>query len=303
MILYIRAMGFSAYDTKDKAEVLVANIIKNPTNKSVWHSSSGEKNIEYYKAYGEDYGLMVHGTMNEEEELNIQSLLPYSHGAYTTEIHEVDVVKQTKQELYHGFCEELSSGTPISFYLQNLADYKRAEKEKGVYINDIRLSAYCVEGTVILPIDKDETDLMLEEEEDKIRKELLNQARKGDEEAMNILDDEAFEASEILQERLQNEDILSVLEGFFVPVGDHDDIYSYLGTIKDIEEIINDETNEKIYRIKVQCMSIFIDAFINECDVVGHPIIGMRFKGTSWVHGTVDFQFDETVGTDETNHE
>lgn len=33
MILYIRALGFSVYDTKDKAEILVATIIKDSTEK------------------------------------------------------------------------------------------------------------------------------------------------------------------------------------------------------------------------------------------------------------------------------
>lgn len=294
MILYIRALGFGAYDTKEKAEDLVADIIKDPTDRVVWNGDKDEQHIEYYKEYGEDYGLVVRGTVSEDDELNVHSLLPYALGAHKTDIHEVDVVKQTDQEIYHGFCEELDSGTPISFFLQNMVDYKEAEKHEDAYINDIRLSAYCVEGTIILPIDKDETDVLLEEEEEKIRKELLEQARKGDEEAMAILDDEAYEASEILQERLQNEDILSVLEGFFVPVGDHDDIYSFLGNIEAIQEITNDLTGEKLFRLKIQCMSISIDVFINEEDLVGYPTVGMRFKGTSWVHGTVDFEFNHT---------
>lgn len=292
MILYIRALGFSAFDTKDKAEILVANIIKSPDKKDKW-TVNDENNIEYFKEYGDGFGLMIRGSVSEDEELNVHSLLPYSLGQHVTDIHEVDVVKQSEQEVYHGFCEEFSSGTPISFFLQNLTDYKKAEILKDIYINDIRISAYCVEATVILPIDKDDTDIMLEEEEDKIRKELLDQARKGDEEAMTILDDEAFEASEVLQERLQSEDILSVLEGFFVPVGDHDDIYSFLGNIEEVEELKNQETEEEIFRLKIQCMSITIDVFVNKNDLVGYPSKGMRFKATSWVHGTVDFDFDQ----------
>lgn len=248
--------------------------------------------MEYYKTFGDGFGLMIRGTLNQEDELNVHSLLPYSLGKHVTDIHEVDVVKQSEQEIYHGFCEEFDSGTPISFFLQNLIDYKNAEKADDVYIKDIRLSAYCVEATVILPIDKDATDILLEEEEEKIRKELLDQARKGDEDAMAILDDEALEASEVLSERLRNEDILSVLEGFFVPVGDHDDIYSFLGNIEDVEELVNPETDEKVFRIKVQCMNINIDVFVNESDLVGYPTKGMRFKCTSWVHGTVDFDFN-----------
>lgn len=292
MILYIRALGFSEYDTKDKAEILVAGIIKDPTDKAEWEDDAEHRNVQYYQEFGDGFGLMIRGILNEEDELSVHSLLPYSVGKYPTDIHEVDVVKQSEQEIYHAFCEELGSGTPISFFLQNLLEYKKAEKAKNVYINDIRLSAFCVEGTVILPIDKDDTDLLLEEEEERIRQELLDQARKGDEEAMAILDDEAIEASEVLQERLRNEDILSVLEGFFVPVGDNDDIYSFLGNIEEIEEMINDHTGEKIFQLKIQCMNIAIDVFVNEADLVGYPSKGMRYKGTCWIHGIVDFVFN-----------
>lgn len=291
MILYIRALGFSEFDTKEKAEILVAKLVKDPTQKFVWDAHTDHPSIEYYREYGNEFGLMVRGALNEKEEFNVHSLLPYAMGSYLTDIYEVDVVKLGNQDLYHGFCDELVSGTPISFFVQNLMDYKEAEQHKEVYINGIKLMAYCVEGTIILPIDKDDTDVLLEEEEEHIRKELLEEARKGSEEAMDILDDEAAEASKVLQERLKKEDILSVLEGFFVPAGEQDDIYSILGIIEKVEELVNRATNEEIFRLKVSCMSIPIDVFVNAMDVVGYPTVGMRFKGTSWVHGKIEFEY------------
>ncbi len=47
-----------------------------------------------------------------------------------------------------------------------------------------------------------------------IREELLSQAREGDEDAMDALEEEALEATRILRERLKNEDLLTILEGF-----------------------------------------------------------------------------------------
>ena len=293
MILYIRALGFSAHDTKEKAESLVAGIIKEPTSKVVWEAVDGTTYVEFYKEFGKGFGLVVRGMVDENEEISVNSLVPSTSSAFVIDTHEVDIVDREEQDVYHAFCEESGSGTPISFYLQNLKEYMEVEKRKDVYINGIRISSYCVEGTVILPIDKDHIDVLIEEEEDKLRKELLDLAREGDEDAINMLDEEADEASKMLQERLKNEDILSVLEGFFVPVGDQDDVYSVLGNINHVELLTNRETNEEIYHLVLNCMSIAMEVYINKEDMIGQPTPGMRFKGTCWLHGDIDFHYDD----------
>lgn len=291
MILYIRALGFSQFNSKDKAEDLVAAIIKNPEAKYVWEDEDGNNFVEFYREYGKGFGLVVRGTLNESEEINVHSLIPSTVSRFLIGTHEVDVVAKEDKDIYHGFCEEISSGTPISFFVQNLKEYSDVESMDDVYINGVRLTSYCVDGTVILPIDKDHMDELLEEEEEKIRRELLEQARQGDEDAMDILDEEADEASKMLQERLKSEDILSVLEGFFVPVGEQDDVYSILGNIEHVELLINRESNEEIYHLELMCMTIPIELYVNKKDIVGQPTPGMRFKGTCWLHGEIDFHY------------
>lgn len=293
MILYIRALGFSEYNTKEKAEKLVGEVIADPTEKFLWETEDKKVEIEYYKNFGKDFGLLVRGYIGDDGEINVHSLIPSSTGYYMTHTQEVDVVYLEDQDVYHVFCEEEDSGTPISFFLQNIKEYQDLDDVEEIYTDGVRLSAYCVEGTVILPIDKDETDRLLEEEEEKIRKELLDQARKGDEEAMNILDEEALQASEMLQERLKSEDILSVLEGFYVPVGDEDDIYSILGNIEAIEVLTNQYTNEEIFRMKVMCMNIPMDLFVAKKDLMGYPTVGMRIKATCWMHGEIVFGYED----------
>ena len=223
----------------------------------------------------------------------MHSLIPSAVSRFLIDTHEVDVVAKEDKDIYHGFCEEISSGTPISFFIQNLKEYNDVESMDDVFINGVRLTSYCVEGTVILPIDKDHMDELVEEEEEKIRRELLEQARQGDEDAMDILDEEADEASKMLQERLKSEDILSVLEGFFVPVGDQDDVYSVLGIIEHVELLINRETNEELYHLELMCMTIPIELYISKKDIIGQPTPGMRFKGTCWIHGEIDFHYEE----------
>lgn len=290
MLLYITALGFSAYRSKEEAERLVNEIIKEPNVRYISNYNLEEIKVEYYKEYGKDFGLVVRGVLNEQEELTIYSLIPYANGKMLTDTHEIDVVKGDKNDVFTAYCEETKSGTPVSFFLQNVIDYMEIKETDDVYIEGVRLVAFSAEGTVILPIDKDETDLLLELEDDVFREELLAKARKGDEEAMQLLEEEAMESSEILQERLKEEDLLSILEGFFVPLGDKEDIYSLLGTIEEVSEQENIVTKEKVYCLSVRCMSLSLDTYINARDLIGIPMEGMRFKATCWIHGAIEFE-------------
>lgn len=295
MILYIQALGFSEYDTREKAEALVSDIIEEPTTRYISNYAKDHIKVEYYKEYGKGFGLLVRGVLNEEEELNVYSLIPYATGSLQTDTHEIDVTKVNDRDVYSAYCEESKSGTPISFYLQNVIDYLDIEEKQKVYIDGVRLTAYCVEGTVILPIEKeeDEEELEIEEEVDAIREALLDEARKGDEEAMDMLEEEVIEASEILQERLKSEDILSILEGFFVPIDESEDVYSILGEIIKIDHYVNSFSKEKIVRLELKCMNLLMDIYVNEESLIGKPMLGMRFKGTGWMHGLIDFHFDD----------
>ncbi|MBN2222533.1 MAG: DUF3881 family protein, partial [Vallitaleaceae bacterium] len=285
MMLYIKALGFSQYDTKEKAEELVNLVIDAPTNRYLTEGDHEEIKVEYYKSFGKDFGLVVRGEIDQKKELVIHTVLPYAKGRTLIDTHEVEVIANDERHSYSGFCEESKSGTPISFFLQNLVDYFDVDEERNVYINGIKLSLFAVEGTVILPIDKDEEDESIEIAEQMIREELLNQAREGNEEAIDALEEEAMEASRILKERLKSEDLLTILEGFFMPVGEDEDIYSVLGTIIEAKKLVNRYTKESVWRIKLRCMTLVLDVYINDIDFVGKASKGMRFKGTCWVHG------------------
>lgn len=293
MILYIQALGFDAYDSKEKAESLVSDIVKNPTKRYISNYNKDHIRVEYFKSYGETFGLLVRGVLNDAEELSVYSLLPYATGTKITDTHEIDVVKVDDKDVFKGYCEEERAGTPISFYLQNVIDYLDIEEKEEVYIEGIRLVAYCIEGTVILPIEKEEEDELLEEELSKYREELLDQARQGDEEALDMLEEEVIEASELLQERLKSEDILSILEGFFVPIDDNDDTFSILGEITDVTKMKNTFTGEAVYLLGLQCMNLNMDVYVSDKELIGEPSVGMRFKGTAWVHGSIQFHFEE----------
>ncbi len=292
-MLYIRALGFSEYDSKKKAEALVNHVIDHPTQRYIANDQDNKVKIEYYKSYGKDFGLVVRGELDNNQELVIHTMVPYAKGRHLMDTHEIDVLANRDAYSYSGYCEERKSGTPVSFYLQNVVDYTEIESESDVYIKGVRLSLFAVEGTIILPIEKDEEDENIELAEQMIREELLAQAREGNEDAMDALEEEAMEATRILRERLKSEDLLTILEGFFIPVGDDEDIYSVLGTIEEARQLVNRYTKEHIWRMKIRCMNMLLEVFVHSDDLVGKPTKGMRFKGSAWVHGIIDFEFHE----------
>lgn len=289
MDLYLKAVGFSNYKNKDSIKSLIQEVVNNPTEKYISNFGTEKIKVEYSKLFSKGLGLLIRGEIDEAEELIVESLIPYKKGEHVTDTSEVEIIQLDDSENYYAYCEEFKTATPITFQLQNVIDFLDIEKDESVFIEGVRLVALSTEGTIILPINKEEIDLMLEEEEDKWREDLIEQARKGDEEAIELLEIEALETSQIIQERLKKEDLLSILDGYLIPDVNKESVYSLLGNVEDVQLIKNDYTQEDVYILAVECMNSIIEICINKNDLVGIPTQGMRFKGTCWLQGHVEF--------------
>ena len=121
------------------------------------------------------------------------------------------------------------------------------------------------------------------------RKDLLADARKGNEEAIESLTLEDMDTYSMISKRIQNEDVFSIVETFFMPYGMECDKYQILGRIMECQEIENEYTKEKLYQMTVECNDIVLKICINIKDLFGEPEIGRRFKGIVWLQGRVQF--------------
>lgn len=280
MIAYIKALGFSQYTTKDKARKLIRQIINRPTNKRRQTLQDGRVKFQYYKEYGLNFGLAVHGEMDEtNEKLEVQMISPLAEGAEPVAIYMPEFLPEDEQGVISCFCEDKKSGTPFSFYVQN-ADYQLEQAEALPDFEAVRLSVYSVDSLVILPVSGGE-----DESERQYFEELLSEARTGDEEAIDRLQNDAKEASKAVRDRLKTEDILTVVESYFFPMSDYEDVYSFLGKIVTQDKLTNDVTGEEIYRFVVKSMAIEFALYINAQDLVGQPQVGFRIKGVGWLQG------------------
>ncbi len=289
MELFLSSIGFSKYQSMDDISILADLIIEQSTERYISNYGTDVISVEYYKSFGKDIGLLLTGQLDEKENVIAQSIIPIRKGKTVTDTFEVEVTKAAEKNIYYGYCEENKSGTPVTFYIQNIVDYLDIKEGEEAYINGIELVAMSIDGTVILPINKSNSDALIEEEEDKWREELVSKAREGDEDAIELLEIDALETAEIIHERLVNEDLLSILDGFFIPYGQPESLYSLLGTIQEVEEATNEYSNEEIYILTLNCMGIELEVCINKKNLVGSPSVGMRFKGTCWVQGHIEF--------------
>ena len=117
----------------------------------------------------------------------------------------------------------------------------------------------------------------------------MEQAREGNEEALESLTMDEIDLYQRITRRVSREDILSVVTSFFMPYGIENDKYEIMGDILDVKTVVNHLTMEELYLLIVESNDVVLEVCINKNNLYGEPTIGRRFKGTIWLQGTVDF--------------
>ncbi len=121
------------------------------------------------------------------------------------------------------------------------------------------------------------------------RTNLIEAARNGDEEAMESLTMEDMDTYSMISERIVNDDILTIVDSYFMPYGIECDQYNIMGEIRDVVSFQNVLTGENLYQMTVESNDMQFDICINEQDLFGEPQVGRRFKGIIWLQGQLHF--------------
>lgn len=288
---FLRSIGFSELK-KDELEEIFAQIIKCPTVQKVATDSEGNEFAEISKEFGEFFGISVRGIYREDDTFEIEYYYPYLCGKAVSTREPADVEKHAEKESYAGICDEVRIGVTLIFYLQNVVDYLAVKKSKG-YKNlaeGVILGALSTDGKILLPVNKTEKKVHNTKKDGTDRNHLIAAARDGDEDAIENLTLEDIDTYSLLSRRITHEDILSIVDSYFMPYGIESDQYSILGEIMDCTLLQNHMTEENIYSMDILCNDIVFSVCINQKDLIGEPEVGRRFKGTVWMQGSIKYR-------------
>lgn len=285
----LKAIGFSKIKVEKDVYDIIPNIIKNPTKQVEMVKDKNEKVIEYLKQIAEHTYVMVRAsvTMTKgEPKLTLQQCDPYIESQTELRVQDIETECVDSDNTFFVACEHCDTGMQIIFIMENVIHYLEGLKDNKT-ISKVNIAGLASEGTIILPIEKDEEDEKLEKEEREKLKSILQRAKEGDEEAREILEKEEAEIDRQLKERLKEEDFLSVMSGYFICDEFADPVYDILGDITAVCIRVNDQTKEEMYVLTLDVNDMPLEILINKEDLVGMPSVGMRFMGTCWLQGQV----------------
>lgn len=289
MQAYLKAIGFEKYNTRKKIKELLDYVIKNHDRTDYYPISDKESVYTYEKDFGEGIGLSVVQIEDETGYSEIDHYFPYVRGINYLYHEKPEFEKVSDKEAYACICDENNLGIPLIFHVNNLVEYLK--RKNGIFqeeFNSMTLSGISTEGTIILPIEKDEYQIKKEQRGNEIRNQMIDAAKAGDVDAMEQLTLEDMDTYTLVSNRSKREDIFTIVNSYFMPYTVECDKYSILGNIIHVQEIQNKMTGEELYYISLECNSIQIEFTIAKSDIVGEPEIGRRFKGYIWLQGEVD---------------
>ena len=289
---YLRAIGFSNLISRLQVNNLLAYVIQNADEKK--YTSTNDMDImfaEYSMDFAENLGITVRGEFNEENQFVFDYYFPYSRGTQISSYEDISIERHAEKESYAGICDDIKVGVSLIFYLQNVISYLKIKNADRLPIKgtSLILSALSVDGTILLPLEKRESDLKKTKKESINRSKLIAAARNGDEDAMESLTLEDIDTYTNISRKILKQDVFTLVDTYFMPYGVECDQYSVLGEIIDYQFVENKMTKEEICQMTICCNDLYFDVSINKKDLLGEPKTGRRFKGIIWMQGHINF--------------
>lgn len=291
---YMRAIGFTEFTDRKKLKELLTSVIIDSTSRAYTTNQDEILLGEFCKDFADNMGIAVCGEFDDEDKFIYDYYYPYLRGTHISSVEDVSVERHAAKESYAGVCDDIKVGVSLIFYLQNMIPYIKAQVQKRLPIRGttLSLSALSLNGTIMMPIKKDEKQKEKIQKDTKVRNKLIAAARQGDEEALETLTLEDMDIYSTISKKIHKEDVFSLVDTYFMPYGVECDQYSILGEILTCKKVKNQLTGEEVYQMTVLCNELSFDLCINTQDVFGEPQPGRRFKGTIWLQGFINFPDD-----------
>ena len=288
---YMRAIGFSDLKDRKKLRKLINGIVIDSDRREYTTNEEDIVVAEFSKDFAENMGIAVCGEFDEEDKFVYEYYFPYLRPTNVSSNEEMCVERHTCHESYVGICDETRVGVSLIFYVQNMISYiKRKATEKHPLKNaSLSLSALSLNGTILMPVMKDELVTASIQKDTQKRNSLIMAAKNGDADAMEALALKDMDIYTNISKKMLKEDIYSLVDTFFMPYGVECDQFSIMAEILECELVKNSLTEEEIYKMTVSCNDMVFDVCINKQDLLGEPEVGRRFKGSIWVQGYINY--------------
>ncbi len=289
MHTFLRAIGFSKYKTRRHLEPVYKTCLREPSRKCITTVSVDTSLMQFEKDFCQNAGVALIGEVDSGGGCSIEHYFPYLKGEHFMHYESIAIEKQADKESYAGVCEDFTLGMTIIFYISNIADYAKSKwlNYSNRNFTDVKFSGLCVEGTILLGIDRTRRQVLRERRRIEERRQLIEEALSGDEDALENLNMNEYDTYSTLATRVETEDILSIVETSFMPCGVECDHYLVVGNILKVQEETNVYTEEKLYNLLIEANNIILNVGINQMDLSGEPAVGRRFRGEIWLQGFV----------------
>lgn len=296
---YLHSIGFVGKNIRLLIKEIVNNILKND-NIIHNHKRTSDESVEIFKNIHDKMGIGVNGNFSASGDFDLEFCFPYVMPSVYNRYTEISIEKNVCNNSFSGSFEVDAIGIMVIFSVQNGIDFinyytenygnpvKDANGDKCISAK-VGLVAYSLDGKIIMPLQRQndiyQNNINLFEN----KKSLINQAKNGDEEAIELLSIEEMDIYSKISKRILNEDVLTIVDTSFMPIGIECDRYNLIGEIIEVEVMKNVVTEVEVYNLLLNCNDITLNLVICKEDLIGEPKIGRRFKGSIWLQGRMDF--------------
>ena len=285
---FLKAAGFGSLTEKKIYDLIWKNVVRREYSSGSAALDKETVIVEYRRKVNNYIGICAAVVYAGIDYRELVYYFPYYNSEELSSESECSIERHTAADTYSGIIDEYSLGISLIFYINNpLGITKRSDRGNNIKFQGTYLAAFANEGTVILPVAEPDNEIY-DDTAALSREELLEAAFGGDEDAIETLTSSDISMLQELSDRIEYEDLYSVVEQSFMPCGIECDQYSIIGEIIEVDEDVNIITNESLWLLRVSCNDISFRLCINKNSLIGEPMKGRRIKCRIWMQGRLD---------------
>ena len=291
---YLKAAGYSEYNTEGIIYRFIRNSVIKPEYLTTQFDLGDGTTLTEYRMPANAYiGICAAVLKSSGEFEEIQYYYPYFNSPEVSTAANCIIESHTMSELYSGSIDDYNIGLSLIFFLSNPINYRLRKLYDGASeFQGTALAAFANEATVLLPVVPQADPL------DPLAGMDVSSIFDADEPILSSEDDEteliddyiesSLDMYDQINERIESEDLYSLVEQSFIPCGVECDQYSVIGEITDYIEQANALTDERLALIKLSCNNVEFWLCMRKEDILGEPQKGRRLKCRIWLTGTVN---------------